>query len=191
MVCRAVNRPPLICYLEYHEAQYWGLCSSYYLSTIYQSQLNPMPDCSQMTACCFDQYEIIGIDRFCRSLCSKRLCGTLSNAFETSRSIMSTCSPVTSCPVSLTSIICKLMEHIMHSQVMDHLDEHSILCDNQHGFRSKRSCETQLIITIEEIARKVATREQVDIILLDYRCSPPVIRDGSIVERKLKYASEY
>jgi hypothetical protein len=55
----------------------------------------------------------------------------------------------------------------MHSQVMDHLDEHSILCDNQHGFRSKRSCETQLIITIEEITRKLVTGEQVDIILLD------------------------
>ena len=68
-------------------------------------------------------------------------------------------------PISLTSITCKLMEHIIHSQVMDHLDEHSILCDNQHGFRSKRSCETQLIITIEEIARKLATREQVNIIL--------------------------
>ena len=56
----------------------------------------------------------------------------------------------------------------MHSQVMDHLDEHSILCDNQHSFRSKRSCETQLIITIEEIARKLATGEQVDIIFLDF-----------------------
>jgi uncharacterized protein len=56
----------------------------------------------------------------------------------------------------------------IHNQVMDHLDEHSILCDNQHGFRSKRSCETQLNITIEEIARKLATREQVDIILLEF-----------------------
>jgi hypothetical protein len=51
---------------------------------------------------------------------------------------------------------------------MDHLDKHSILCDNQHGFRSKRSCETQLVITIEEIARKLANGEQVDIILLDF-----------------------
>ena len=71
-------------------------------------------------------------------------------------------------PISLTSITCKLMEHVIHSQVMDHLDEHSILCDNQHGFRSKRSCETQLVITIEEIARKLANGEQVDIILLDF-----------------------
>ena len=40
--------------------------------------------------------------------------------------------------------------------------------DNQHGFRWKQSCETQLIITIEEIARKLATGEQVDVILLDF-----------------------
>jgi hypothetical protein len=40
--------------------------------------------------------------------------------------------------------------------------------DNQHGFRWKRSCETQLIITIEEIAWKLATGEQVDVILLDF-----------------------
>jgi hypothetical protein len=56
-----------MCYLECHKARYWGLCSSYYLSTIYQSQLNPMSDCSQMTACCFDQYEIIGTHRCCRT----------------------------------------------------------------------------------------------------------------------------
>ena len=49
-------------------------------------------------------------------------------------------------PVSLTSIACKLLEHIVHSQVMDQYDRHNILSDNQHGFRSKRSCETQLSV---------------------------------------------
>ena len=56
-----------MCYLECHKSRYLGLCSSYYSSTIYQSQLNAMPDYSQMTACCFDQYEIIGIHRSCRT----------------------------------------------------------------------------------------------------------------------------
>ena len=71
-------------------------------------------------------------------------------------------------PVSLTSIICKLLEHIVHSQVMDHLDEKSILSDNQHGFRSKRSCETQLVSTINGLAQSLGERGQVDIILLDF-----------------------
>ena len=39
-------------------------------------------------------------------------------------------------PVSLTSIICKLQEHIIVSNVLDHLDHHNILTDCQHGFRA-------------------------------------------------------
>ena len=71
-------------------------------------------------------------------------------------------------PVSLTSISCKLLEHIIHSQVMDHFDRHSILSNSQHGFRSRRSCETQLAITIDTIARTLDEGGQVDIVLLDF-----------------------
>ena len=35
-------------------------------------------------------------------------------------------------PVSLTSITCKLLEHIIHSNIMHHFDQHRVLCDNQH-----------------------------------------------------------
>ena len=71
-------------------------------------------------------------------------------------------------PVSLTSICCKLLEHIVHSNIMDHYDQLNILTDKQHGFRSKRSCETQLIVTIQELAKSMSVGEQVDIVLLDF-----------------------
>ena len=71
-------------------------------------------------------------------------------------------------PVSLTSITCKLLEHIIHSNIMHHFDQHRVLCNNQHGFRKKRSCETQLLSTIQEIASSTAKGHQVDIILLDF-----------------------
>ena len=71
-------------------------------------------------------------------------------------------------PVSLTSVVCKLLEHVVHSSVMKHFETHSILKDNQHGFRKKRSCETQLITTIHEIASNIAQKDQVDVILLDF-----------------------
>ena len=38
-------------------------------------------------------------------------------------------------PVSLTGIPCKLLEHIVFSTVMAHLDEHELLSDRQHAFR--------------------------------------------------------
>ena len=71
-------------------------------------------------------------------------------------------------PVSLTSITCKLLEHIIHSNVMAHFDKHTILKDNQHGFRKRRSCETQLIVTIPETAPRLSKRNQEDIILLEF-----------------------
>ena len=48
-------------------------------------------------------------------------------------------------PVSLTCICCKILEHIVVTNILNHLDEHKILVDCQHGFRAKRSCETQLL----------------------------------------------
>ena len=71
-------------------------------------------------------------------------------------------------PVSLTSITCKLLEHIIHRNIMHHFDQHRVLCDDQHEFRKKRSCETQLLSTIQEIASSTAKAHQVDIILLDF-----------------------
>ena len=71
-------------------------------------------------------------------------------------------------PVSLTSITCKLLEHILHSNIMRHLDQHNVLCDNQHGFRKKRLCKTKLLSTVQEIVSSTAKGQQVDTILLDF-----------------------
>ena len=51
---------------------------------------------------------------------------------------------------------------------MDHFDRHQVLCDEQHGFRVKRSCESQLLITIDDITRNMEEGDQTDIILLDF-----------------------
>ena len=71
-------------------------------------------------------------------------------------------------PISLTSIVCKIMEHIIHSQIIHHLDNNGILNNKQFGFRKKRSCESQLILTIDDLAKGLQNREQIDAILLDF-----------------------
>ena len=55
-------------------------------------------------------------------------------------------------PISLTSVTSKILEHIVHSSIMDHLDKHSSLYPFQHGFRQKRSCENQLVTTVRDFA---------------------------------------
>ena len=71
-------------------------------------------------------------------------------------------------PVSLTSVICKVLQHVVHSSVKRHFDHNRILTEHQHGFRAKGSCETQLKTTILKIARDMTKQGQVDVILLDF-----------------------
>ena len=46
--------------------------------------------------------------------------------------------------------------------------ELDILYDLQHGLREKRSCETQLIMLVDELARNMKMGKQTDLILLDF-----------------------
>ena len=71
-------------------------------------------------------------------------------------------------PVSLTSLCCKLQEHILVSQILNHLERHDILTDCQHGFRAKRSCETQLLTLVHELSLALDRKEQIDLAILDF-----------------------
>jgi hypothetical protein len=51
---------------------------------------------------------------------------------------------------------------------MQHFDSHDILVDNQHAFRKNRSCETQLINTINDWASSLDKCHQVDSFVLDF-----------------------
>ena len=71
-------------------------------------------------------------------------------------------------PVSLTSVCGILLEHIVYSEVMNHLNLHDILSNAQHGFHSKRSCETQLLLTVHDFASGLNDGKQTDAIILDF-----------------------
>lgn len=51
---------------------------------------------------------------------------------------------------------------------MGHADTHNILHSYQHGFRKAHSCETQLLISIEELNRNLDVQKQTDVLILDF-----------------------
>lgn len=51
---------------------------------------------------------------------------------------------------------------------MNFLCINNILTDTQHGFRKSRSCETQLITVVNDIARSLNDGGQLDVALLDF-----------------------
>ena len=71
-------------------------------------------------------------------------------------------------PVSLTCICSKLLEHIVYSHIHAHLTKYNVLCDQQHGFRQRRSCETQLLLTVNDFTENLNKNDQTDVILLDF-----------------------
>ena len=71
-------------------------------------------------------------------------------------------------PISLTCICSKLCEHIIASSLMKHLEESNILYHLQHGFRSSRSCETQLISFVQDLAQSADNKIQTDLIIMDF-----------------------
>ena len=63
---------------------------------------------------------------------------------------------------------------------------HNILADAQHEFRWKRLCKTQLIATIQELARELLEGRPMDVILLDFAKAFDKVRYQGILH-KLNY----
>ena len=91
-------------------------------------------------------------------------------------------------PISLTSICCKISEHIIVSEMMKHLDKHTILQDSQHGFRKKRSCETQLLVTSHDLASILNRHSQADVAVLDFSKAFDKVPHQPLLE-KLKHCN--
>ena len=94
-------------------------------------------------------------------------------------------------PVSLTSICCKTLEHIIVSNINKHLTFESILADCQHGFRSQRSCETQLVQFYHDLISNLdlalnSDQKQTDVFIMDFAKA-----FDKVPHRRLLYKLEY
>ena len=80
----------------------------------------------------------------------------------------SKCLAVNYRPVSLTSILCKVMESMVREAVLDHLLLDNLLTQKQYGFLSGRSTALQLLHYLDRCADTVARGGTVDAIYLDF-----------------------
>ena len=71
-------------------------------------------------------------------------------------------------PVALTSIIIKILEKIIRKNLVDFFNDHNLFNHNQHGFRSARTCLSQLLSHFDKIISLLEEGKIVDIIYLDF-----------------------
>ena len=69
-------------------------------------------------------------------------------------------------PISLLSLISKLLEQIVHVHVSEFVE--SSLSNLQHGFRKRRSCVTQLLGVLHDVGKALDSGHETDMIYLDY-----------------------
>ena len=93
-------------------------------------------------------------------------------------------------PISLTSMASKVLEHIVHSHVMKHLEQYEILMDVQHGFRAKRSTITQLILSIHDMAKTIQDDKSIHAVILDFSRAFNKVPHARLI-KKLKHYGVY
>ena len=78
------------------------------------------------------------------------------------------CVPANYRPISLASVCCKVMEHIIFHSCMSHLESNDIINFAQHGLRPGDLCTSQLINIVEHLAKDMDSQKQIDMIFLDF-----------------------
>ncbi len=70
--------------------------------------------------------------------------------------------------MSLTPVVCKILETILKEQLLSNLSQLSLLTTRQHGFLPRRSTVTHLLSAEETVTRWLDEGDTVDIVYLDF-----------------------
>ena len=71
-------------------------------------------------------------------------------------------------PVSLISIVCKLLESVVREEFLEHLCCHNLLSKKQFGFIGGHSTTLQLLTFLDEWVNTLARGDTVDTVYLDF-----------------------
>ena len=67
-------------------------------------------------------------------------------------------------PVSVTCIVCKMLESLVRDVVQNHMEKLNLYCKCQHGFHKSRSCITQLLEVMDDFSKFIDEGVSFDVI---------------------------
>ena len=71
-------------------------------------------------------------------------------------------------PISLTSVICRVLESIIHNKISCHLSTNNAISKCQHGFLPMRSTQTQQLNLMNDLIKHYNQTTKTEIIYLDF-----------------------
>jgi hypothetical protein len=90
-------------------------------------------------------------------------------------------------PVSLTSVACKVMEGLIKQAMFSHLDDNSLLCRAQHGFRSKHSTASSLLVSQYMYTRSVENKCDIDVVMFDFAKAFDSVNHKLLLHKLISY----
>ena len=85
-------------------------------------------------------------------------------------------------PISLTSVICRMLERIVHKTIVSHLKTNKLISAAQHGFVSKKSTQTQQLIFLNKLTQLYDEKKQTDIVYLDFSKAFDTVSHGKLLK---------
>jgi hypothetical protein len=90
-------------------------------------------------------------------------------------------------PVSLTCILCKLLEKLIRKEIMAHMNINNLLSDKQFGFLAGRSTTLQLLKVMDEWTDILDRGDFVDVIYLDFMKAFDTVPHKRLINKCLSY----
>ena len=90
-------------------------------------------------------------------------------------------------PISLTSIVCKLMESLIKEHVLNHIIENNLISPKQFGFISGRSTVTQLLHYLDKCIDTMVNGGVTDAIYLDFAKAFDTVPHQRLMEKLKAY----
>ena len=90
-------------------------------------------------------------------------------------------------PVSLTSVVSKVMERLIQVEILFFLESNSLISSNQHGFRPGKSCITNLIETFDFLSEANKNKMPVDAIFLDFSKAFDTVPHRRLIHKLASY----
>ena len=86
-------------------------------------------------------------------------------------------------PISLLSILSKLLEQHVHRVILDHLDEHYPLSNRQWGFTEGRGTVTLLITTTHDWLYNLNQGNDICVVFFDYKKAFDSVPHGPLMDK--------
>ena len=94
-------------------------------------------------------------------------------------------------PVSLTSILCKCMEHCVKDHIVSYMMRNELFSMQQFGFIKGRSMVLQLLNVMDSWTRALDRGESIDVVYLDFMKVFNTIPHKRLIAKLKSYGTDY